>query len=121
MIFRRLFILPGIPICEGEQEVEPGSHESISLSLYCFRCGASMGRIASSTADFDMPWGAAGLLCHRHPIERRPELVLPGSYYLNLYPTIVAAFPDAVLQYEVLRHLAYKESQPCPTINTAHS
>lgn len=106
--FRRLFVVEGTYL--GESPVDYFfAHEELrapySYLWFCDQCGEVYAR--SPVIKFNgqtSPWQSFAGTCRRCQPNSgfyRP----PGSLWLNWDKDLIAAFPDAVLRYELERHL----------------
>lgn len=108
--FRRLFIVEGTFL--GESPVAAFfAHEELrapySYLWFCERCGEVYARSpVISAAGQTSPWQSFASTCRRCP-PTSGVYRLPGSLWLNWDKDLLAAFPDAVLRHETLRHLDY--------------
>lgn len=88
----------------GQALRPPGSP---SLGFFCYECGEVWARAPVDGPPTTCPtkWHYLASLCRRCGARHQYTLTVPGSLYF-LYPDagFPAAFPDAVLQWEVQRH-----------------
>ena len=92
----------------GLLALAPGQYAApLSKLFFCGTCGEVFAKCPVSDGSRVMPWHSVYATCRRCPPSS--GLHVPGSIWHH-EAEFVAAFPDAVLLEEVLRHLDYIES-----------
>jgi hypothetical protein len=87
-----------------------GSGIPQSLLFYCYGCGEVFGKAPVVDADGNNhEWFAYRLGCRKCPPAY--QSMVPGSIFLSWDHEFTAAFSDAVLRWEVERHLDWFEKQ----------
>lgn len=107
--FRRLFVVEGTYL--GESPVAAFfAHEELrapySYLWFCQHCGEVFARSpVLNLAGKQSPWQSYASTCRRCVEPGAGFYRVPGSLWLNWDKDLIAAFPDAVLRYELERHL----------------
>lgn len=114
--FRRLFIIEGTYLGESPVTkvfIHAELQAPYSYLWFCQYCGDVYARSpVLDGAGKQSPWQSYASTCRRCAGLGSCFYRVPGSLWLNWDKNLLAAFPDAVLRYELERHLDQLDKVP---------